>query len=135
MYGTEADFESAMRTMIEDSCPRGTECRQQFTAGTFTHDLVLYEGGDVKWSPWNVSKCVIIEVKYVRKGWISTSDAGKYKLGSKHAFKTFEQHAEDADLATRVSKAEELYPQAKCHAVFIMAIHGGLFRVCRSGSS
>ena len=136
VYGTEADFESAMRMMIEISRPKKTvQCRQQFTAGKFTYDLALNEGGDVKLRPRDVSKFVIIEVKYVRKAWISMRNDGKYKLSPKHAFKTFEEHVEDAKLAERVSNAKELYPQAKCHAVFIMAIHGGLFRVCRSGSS
>lgn len=126
-YGTEADFESALRKMIDASLPTQVKCKQQHRVAAFRFDMMLFEetGPDAK-----KQKLVIIELKYVRKNWLLTGQDGNFKLGDKSAFKSFEQHLEDVNLKGRVEAAQREYVDAvECHGLFVVAIHGGKYRV------
>jgi hypothetical protein len=121
--------------MINNSLPDKVEYRQQFTIGRqFPYDILLYERVDKTLNliaGHNAKKLVIIELKYVRMGWVNKKDSNSYKLGPSMIYKTFEQHMADADLPARVAAAKVTFPEAKCHAIFIMAVHGGRYRVGR----
>jgi len=135
VYGTEADFESDLRSMINNSLPDNVECRQQFAMGIkFTYDILLYKRADkaLDLAAGNNAKIlVIVELKYVRMNWVSKKDSNRCKLGPNMIYKTFEQHMADEKLPARVAAAKAKFPGAKCHAIFIMAVHGGHYRVGR----
>lgn len=129
-YGTEADFESALRRMIDMSLPAGVRCEQQHTVtrnkSIFRFDMLLYkEKGNKK------QKVVIIELKYVREKWFSKSGDGRFRLSDGDVLKSFERHLEDAKLKERVEAARSQYggDALKCHGLFIVAMHGGKYKV------
>ena len=130
MYGTEADFESDLRRMIDNSRPDNVMCKQQHALGRkYAFDVLLWEKANEAEDIGDTKKMVIIELKYVRMDWVDKNHDNSYKLGPKHSYKTFEEHKEDADLPGRVAAAKSASKNAECYALFIMAIHGGSYKV------
>ena len=92
----------------------------------YKFDMLLYEHAE---DICTTKKLVVIELKYVRKDWVDIKQDNSYKLGANASYRTFEEHMKNEDLSGRVAAAKSTSKNAECYALFIVAIHGGCYKV------